>query len=112
MKKLLKGTSLVEALVASVIFITVFLIAMNSVVSISRVNHSGASPAEMEETIRDCMERFEKGKEDRASYDYSWGRIEINAESYGKMEDLSDVTLTAKAKNGCTIIYRYLLCRD
>ncbi len=58
MKKSLKGASLVEALVASVIFLTVFFIAMSSMTDIARVNLSGASPVDMEEAVRQCLESF------------------------------------------------------
>ncbi|MCX4336579.1 MAG: hypothetical protein K1V99_11585 [Bacteroidales bacterium] len=110
MKKSLKGASLVEALVASVIFLTVFFIAMSSMTDIARVNLSGASPVDMEEAVRQCLESFAAGTADKASYAYMWGDIEIESEPYKAADDLKDVTVTAKAKNGCTVIYRYLIC--
>ena len=73
MKKSLKGASLVEALVASVIFLTVFFIAMSSMTDIARVNLSGASPVDMEEAVRQCLESFAAGTADKASYAYMWG---------------------------------------
>lgn len=112
MKRFLKAASLVEALVASVIFLTVFLIAMDSMMNIARINVSGASPVDMEEAVRECLERFAEGSAKKASYDYMWGNIEIEAEPYKAVDDLLDVTVTAKAKNGCTVIYRYLICAN
>ncbi len=111
MKMSLKGTSLVEALVASVIFLTVFLIAMDSLTNIARLNLSGASPVAIEEAAGECLEKFAEGTADKAAYSYPWGDVEIVAEPYRQADDLLDVTVRAKSKNGYTVIYRYLICR-
>ena len=110
MKRSLKGASLVEALVASVIFLTVFLMAMDSLMNIARINHSGVSPVEMEAAVRDCLKKIEDGSTDKRSYCYQWGSVEVDAQPYKAFDDLLDVTVTAKAKNGCAIIYRFLIC--
>ncbi|MGM9763932.1 MAG: hypothetical protein ACI3ZQ_07930 [Candidatus Cryptobacteroides sp.] len=112
MKNSLKAASLVEALVAAVIFMTVFIIAMDSMTNIARINFSAVSPVEVENAVKDCMEKFEAGTDDRTSYEYSWGKVEIKAETCRMTDALSDVTLVAKAKNGNTVIYRYLTCRN
>lgn len=112
MKRSLKGASLVEALVASVIFLTVFLIAMNSLTDIARVRFSGTSPAVVEEAVGGCLAKFAAETADRAVYSYPWGDIEIVAEPYRASDDLLDVVVTAKVKNQNTVIYRYLICRN
>lgn len=108
----LKGASLVETLVASVIFLTVFLIAMNSLTDIARIRFSGISPVDMEEAVRVCMGRFEEGVADKEVYHYMWGIIEIEAVPYKAVDGLLDVKVIAKGKNGCIVLYRYLICRD
>lgn len=111
MKISLKGASLVEALVASVIFLTVFLIAMDSLANIARLNLSGASPVAMEEAVGKCLEKFAAETANRRTYSYPWGDIEIGAKPYDAAGDVLDVTVMAKVKNGNTVIYRYLICR-
>lgn len=55
MKTTLQGASLVEALVASVIFLTVFLIAMSSLINIARIKVSGPSPMEIEDAVENAL---------------------------------------------------------
>lgn len=109
MKITLKGASLVEALVASVIFLTVFLIAMNSLVAISKIRISGPSPVEIEDAIEECMSMFRGESDDSCSYDFQWGVVEVEAKPYKTLDEVLDVTVSAKAKNGRTVIYRYIV---
>lgn len=109
MKITLKGASLVEALVASVIFLTVFLIAMNSLIGISRIRISSPSPVEIEDAVEECISRFRGESDDSRSYDYWWGVVEVEAKSYKTSDEVLDVTVSAKAKNGRTVIYRYIV---
>lgn len=111
MRRSLKGTSLVEALVASVIFLTVFLIAMDSLTGIARVNLSVTSYVAMEVATGECLKQFAAGNTDKATFGYHWGCVEVTAEPYGQMAGLSEVTVTAKSSNGYTIIYRYIICQ-
>lgn len=109
MKKTLKGASLVEALVASVLFLTVFLIAMSSLMTIARITVSGPSPVEMEESVKEGLDRFKKGTGNSGSWNFRWGVVEVEAEPYRTADDVTAVTVTAKADNGRTIVYRYLI---
>lgn len=106
----LKGSSLVEALVASVIFLTVFMIAMTSLVNITKLNLSTASVPEMELAVGECMDKFSLEFGTSASYGYEWGHVEITTVPYRSLDDLLEVTASAKAKRGGDIIYRYILC--
>ncbi|MBQ8838383.1 MAG: hypothetical protein IJ005_03595 [Bacteroidales bacterium] len=110
MKTALKGASLVEALVASVIFLTIFLIATDSLINIARINIDGPSPVEVEEALRDCIRRFEVKPDNGRSYDFDWGVVEVGAKPYRRSDEILDVTITARTWNGRTVIYRYLLC--
>lgn len=111
MKMFLRGTSLVEALVASVVFMTIFLIAMVSLANVTRIRLSGMTPEVVEMAICECVVKFAKGTDHKVAYSYPWGDIEIMAESYRDVGNMLDVTVTAKSKNGHTVIYRYLIWR-
>ena len=111
MKLSLIGTSLVEALVASVVFLTIFLIAMDSLTNIARIRLSDVSPKAVEMAIGECLVKFSEGTDYKAAYSYPWGDIELRAEPYRDVDNMLDVTVTAKSKNEHTVIYRYLIWR-
>lgn len=112
MRKTLKGASLVEALVASVIFLTVFLIAMSSLINIARIKVSGPSPVEIEDAVEECIARFKYESDNSRSYDFEWGVVEVDAKPYETFAEVFDVTVSAKVKNGMTVIYRYVIKRN
>lgn len=112
MRRTLKGTSLVEALVSSVIFLTVFLIAMDSLMNITRMSVSGPSPVEIEDAIRECVGNVPGARDASRTYDYAWGQVTVESKSYGHLERVLEVTAVARADNGRTVIYRYLLRSD
>lgn len=112
MKNTLKGASLVEALVASVIFLTVFLIAMSSLINIARIKVSGPSPVEIEDAVEECIARFKDEFDDSRSYDLDWGVVEVNAKPYEISDGVLDVTVSAKVKYGRTVIYRHIIKRN
>lgn len=112
MKQRLKGASLVEALVASVIFLTVFFIAMDSLMNISRVSLPVVSPVDIEMSVNECVKKFAEGMDSKASFSYTWGNIEIDSIPYKAADCVLDVTVSAKDKNGCLVIYRLLICQD
>lgn len=112
MKNTLKGASLVEALVASVIFLTVFLIAMSSLINIARIKVSGPSPVEIEDAVEECIARFKDESDNANSYGFEWGTVELNAKPYGASDEVLSVTASAKVKYGRTVIYRYIIKRN
>ena len=112
MKTTLQGASLVEALVASVIFLTVFLIAMSSLINIARIKVSGPSPVEIENAVEECIAKFKDEPDDSRSYDFDWGVVEVNAKPYETSDGVLDVTVSAKVKYGRTVIYRYIIKRN
>ena len=112
MKTTLQGASLVEALVASVIFLTVFLIAMSSLINIARIKVSGPSPVEIEDAVEECIEKFKNESDDSRSYDFDLGVVEVNAKPYETSDGVLDVTVSAKVKYGRTVIYRHIIKRN
>lgn len=112
MKTTLQGASLVEALVASVIFLTIFLIAMSSLVNIARIKVSGPSPVEIEDAVEECIAKFKDESDDSRSYDFDWGVVEVNAKPYETSDGVLDVTVSAKVKYGRTVIYRRIIKRN
>lgn len=112
MKKSMKAASLVEALVASIVFLIAFLIAMDSLVNIVRVRYPGVSSVDVELSVGECRERFAVDGMSKSAYEYKWGVIEFEAVRYKSSDDLSDVTVVVRMKNGRRIIYRYLVCNE
>ena len=112
MKTTLQGASLVEALVASVIFLTIFLIAMSSLVNIARIKVSGPSPVEIEDAVEECIDKFKDESDNSRSYDFEWGVVDVVAKPYETFAEVFDVTVSAKVKYGRTVIYRYIVKRN
>lgn len=112
MKTTLKGASLVEALVASVIFLIVFLIAMSSLVNIARIKVSGPSPAEIEDAVEECITRLKYDSGNTRFYNYEWGVVEVDTKTYEMFDGVLDVTVSSKVKYGRTVIYRYIINND
>ena len=112
MRKTLKAASIVEALVASVIFLTVFLIAMSSLVNIARIRASRPSPVDIEDAVAECIAKFKDESDNASSYDFEWGAVQLNAKPYGTFDGVMDVTVLAKVKYGRTVIYKYIIQRD
>lgn len=112
MKTTLQGASLVEALVASVIFLTIFLIAMSSLVNIARIKVSGPSPVEIEDAVEECIAKFKDESDDSRSYDFEWGVVEVDAKPYRASDRVLEVAASAKVKYGRTVVYRYIIKRN
>ena len=109
MKHILKATSIVEALVAAVIFLTVFMVAMNAFTNLSRIGMNNiVSPVEVEDALWECIRRFEKNESEIQIYEYRWGSIEVKASPIGMYERVEQINVTAYLNNGRTICYRKL----
>ncbi len=112
MKRYLRAASLVEALVASVIFLIVFFIAMNSIVNISKVNVVYQNILEIETKISDCVRCFQDMRDSTRLYDYDWGTIELCAKPYNTVEELYELSVIVRCAEHNIIVYNYLVAKD
>lgn len=99
----LKATSLLEAIVASVVFLIVFGMAMTSAVNLRKLGTPDWARIE-----RDFNEFRKQNPENGEQYEYDWGRIEATCSDYHDVPGLLDVQITIRLKDGRKTVYRYL----
>ncbi len=101
----LAATSLLETVVATVVFLIVFGMAMGASVNLRRLG----SPdwARIETDFNAVRARM---PEDGQVYEYDWGEIGTECSEYLEIPGLLDVRVTIKLKDGRRSIYRYLYC--
>lgn len=104
---ILKATSLLETIVASVVFLIVFGMAMSSVIHLQKMK--APDWASIEEDFNEFVRRVpENGK----AYEYEWGQIETACDEYRDVPGLLHIHATIRLKDGRKTIYRYLQCDD
>ena len=103
----LKATSLLETIVASVIFLIVFGMAMHAAVDLRKLGAPDWAQIE-----RDFNEFRRQVPKDREVFEYEWGKIETQCRDYHDVPGLVDVQATLCLKDGRKTVYRYLCCED
>lgn len=98
-----QASTLMETLVASVVFLIVFAMAMTSAVNLRKMETPDWARIE-----RDFNEFRKQIPEDGKQYEYDWGRIEATCSDYHNLPGLLDVQVTIRLKDGRRTWYRYL----
>jgi hypothetical protein len=106
-KIMLEATSLLETIVATVIFLIVFGMAMTSAVNLHRLGTPDWAGIE-----RDFNEIRTLAPEDGRVYVYDWGEIETESGYYHEVPGLKEVHALIKLKDGRKMKYRYLVCDE
>lgn len=99
----LKATSLVETIVASVVFLIVFGMAMTSAVNLRKLGTPDWARIE-----RDFNEFRKQVPVNGQAYEYDWGQIEASCSDYHEVPGLLDIQATIRLKDGRKTAYRYL----
>lgn len=107
----LKGASLVEMLVAAVIFLAVFAVSMEMLARITVSEESAADVVAAELEMRRAFDRYKAapaGMSDAQEYD--WGTIAVRVESYADSRRLNVVDICACMKRGGRVLrYRRIV---
>lgn len=105
----MKASTLAEALVAGSVFMTVFLISINTATAIMSVPDI-KDRLETEQTLEACIENFRKDKglwpNRTAEYGFGWGKVSVSTEPY--TDEILVLTVAAKTNAGWGISYRML----
>lgn len=104
MKTKLPATSLIEALVASVIFMTIFMIAMVSLVSLTTAGIGFPGPVIIESEACICTEKFIRGNDTEHIFNYRWGEVRCTRKPFSNIPDIIqiDVTISIKGRKDMT----------
>lgn len=100
----LRASTLVETLVASVVFLIVFGMAMTSAVNLRKMQTPDWARIE-----RDFNDFRKQVPENGEQYDYEWGRIEAICSDYHEVPGLLYVQATIRLKDGRRMAYQYLI---
>ena len=110
MKTGLCAFSLAETLVASVIFLTVFMIATDVLGNLAVHDPAFPGPVVVEREIERCRADALETDEMFAERicDYPWGRIIVSLTPHETVPELRRMTATARLKSGNVVMYRYI----
>jgi len=109
----IRGSSLAEALVAGIIFMTMFIIAMDTATAILSIP-DGRERLETEQAFNECLKTF-MGEDETAvpynrKYKFEWGTVTVSAEPYS--DGIISVTEEAVTNSGQKTIYKRLCSID
>lgn len=113
--KRLPASSLLEAIIASVVLLIVFATSLETVVRLTTGPSEGIVCAEVDYRMACVMSEirqgaFEKGTTERS---YAWGKLTIRIDSYAPCPALWQVTMTVRIGDGRKKMeYRYLVDPD
>ena len=111
-KGILKGSSIVEAVTASVIFLLLFALALHAVVEMGRKEVRPAHFIEADKAYRKVLDGCVEGMYTVGNYPfrYEWGAMDLCLETYGDAGDLVKVSVTLRMKsNTSRIIHRHII---
>lgn len=111
MNRKFRASTLAEALVAGTLFMTVFIITMETATAIMSVPDS-EELLEMEQGLGSCLEKFLDEEDPYASreYRYSWGTVSVCGSHYS--EGIRSVSVAAEMNGGQEVSYEMLLPAD
>lgn len=107
----LKGSSLIETLVAAVIFLAVFAASIEMLARITVSEESAADMIAAELQMRRMFDRYVCAPAGTSHIqEYSWGDIAVSVERYGASRRLNVVNVSARLKCGGRILrYRRIV---
>jgi len=105
----LSGSTILETVVASIIFMIVFGIAMDILTRIVISNHKDNENLIIESAFSKCKREIKRkgltvGSE---TYTFAWGEIQINTSEYGN--ELFKIEMNATTNEKKRVSYRYIL---
>ncbi len=110
MKTKLPAFSLVETLVASVIFLAVFMIATDVLGNLAAHDLDYPGPVAVEREIERCRADALDADElfVERTYDYPWGCIIVSLSPYREVPELRRMTVNVKTRGGDVVTYKYI----
>jgi hypothetical protein len=112
LKKRLKGSSMIEAIVASLIFLTVFILSLSTLTRLTLREDEGYVLLEAQRAMTDCFRRYGDGTRAQGSYTdkFGWGEITTTINVYGEYEVIQQISLRATLSGSRkTMEYRRLV---
>ncbi len=114
LKKRLAGSSMVEAIVASLIFLVVFVLSLSTLTGLTLRRDEGHVLLEVERALADCFLRYGDGSRAPGNHtdEFEWGTVTTVIEKYDDYENIQRVALRATISGSRkSIEYRRLVVR-
>ncbi len=94
----LKASTLVETIIASVIFMCVFVISLETVSRLTVREDDNTVLVEADYRIKECLREYGDGRHADGQYtrEYGWGTIVVLIHPYRDYTDLQELTITAE----------------
>ncbi|MDR1671294.1 MAG: hypothetical protein LBR57_02120 [Alistipes sp.] len=106
----LKGSSMLEAIVASLIFLLVFAISLSTLTRLSLRDDEGIALLEAERALTDCFARHSTRLPGIYTDTFEWGEVTTTIATYGDYAGIRQVALTATITGSRkTLEYRRLV---
>lgn len=106
----IKGSTVIEVIVASIIFLVIFTLSMDTLVRISSKSNTSIELIDAQSKVTDmyrlAIDNLEKGQIER---EYSWGRVVATIAQYKDYNDLKQITITATIKKSKQQLKRYYI---
>ena len=109
----LSGASLLEAIVAAVIFLTVFAAAMELMPRLAVRGDDAVLLAEARLRVDRAFQKYASGVWPCGEYTetYDWGTVRVRVAEYSDFDDIRDVEATARIANGGRLVRHRQLIR-
>ncbi len=94
----LRGSTLVEAVVASVIFMCVFAISLETVLRLTTKKEDNMVLIDVDHRIEECLRDYSRHENGVYAREYDWGRIVVVVRQYKNYPRLREVVVTANTE--------------
>ena len=93
----LRASTLIETIIASVIFLAVFMISLETVSRLTVRNNDNIILVEADYRVKECFREYGDGRHENGQYtcEYDWGGITILIHPYRNYAGLQEITITA-----------------
>jgi hypothetical protein len=110
LKKRLAGSTLVEMIVASILFLVIFLLAIDTVTRVGTLRRDDALLA-VEMDLKACIQEFSTAGTPLGAYrrEYGWGGIDVAVKPYREMADIRELELICRIDRHRTLQFRRLI---
>jgi hypothetical protein len=111
--RVVRASTLVEVIVASVVFLTIFAISMHTVTQLSINPREGEDFALADCLMRSCIREFSDGRREEGEYERTYDRVQvtITVAQYRDYEDLQELTVSTVV-NRKRIEYKHIIERE
>ena len=110
LKKRLAASTLMEVIVASILFLVIFLLAVDTVTRAS-LSRRDDSLLAVETDMKACLNEFSVGTAVPGTYKrvYGWGEIDVAVRPYRELTDVYELELVCRIDRRRTILLRRLI---